>query len=69
LSGAQQQKRKAHIPPSDGVMVRALADPQVLFDVKEQLYELFAKRLWPQEFRDTEGRLWVYRPDAPPVQK
>ena len=56
-------------PPSDGAMVGALADPLVPFDVKEQLYELFAKRLWPQEFRDREGRLWVYRPDAPPVQE
>jgi hypothetical protein len=56
-------------PPSDGAMVRALADPLVPFDVKDQLYALFAKRLWPQEIRDSEGQLWVYRPDAPPVQK
>jgi hypothetical protein len=42
LSGAQQQKRKAHIPPSDGVMVRALADPQALFDVKERMSSLLS---------------------------
>jgi hypothetical protein len=54
-------------PPSDGAMTRALADPLVPFDVKEQLYALFERRLRPQEIRDGEGRVWVYRQDAPPV--
>jgi hypothetical protein len=54
-------------PPSDGAMARALADPLVPGDVKEQLYALFERRLWPQELRDGEGRVWVYRQDAPPV--
>jgi hypothetical protein len=48
-------------------MARALADPLVPFDVKEQLYALFERRLWSQEIRDGEGRVWVYRQDAPPV--
>jgi hypothetical protein len=40
-------------------MVRwsALADPLVPFDVKEQLYELFAKRLWPHHRATNLGSL------------
>jgi len=54
-------------PPSDGAMARALADPLIPLEVKKQLFALFERRLWPQEIRDPEGRLWVYRRDAPPV--
>jgi hypothetical protein len=54
-------------PPSDGAMARALADPHISLEVKRQLFALFERRLWPQEIRDREGRLWVYRRDAPPV--
>jgi hypothetical protein len=54
-------------PPSDGAMARALADPHIPLEVKRQLFALFERRLWPQEIRDREGRLWVYRRDAPPV--
>ena len=53
-------------PPSDGAMARALADPLIPLEVKKQLFALFERRLWPQEIRDPEGRLWVYRRDAPP---
>ena len=56
-------------PPSDDAMARALADPHIPLDVKQQLYALFERRLSSQEIRDGEGRVWVYRQDAPPVRK
>ena len=54
-------------PPSDSAMARALADPLIPLETKEQLFGLFERRLWPQEIRDDEGRVWIYRRDAPPV--
>ena len=54
-------------PQSDGAMARALADPLIPLEIKEQLFALFERRLWPQEIRDGEGRVWIYRRDATPV--
>jgi hypothetical protein len=56
-------------PPSEGAMARALADPLIPLETKEQLFALFERRLWPQEIRDDEGRMWIYRRDAAPVPR
>ena len=42
-------------------------DPLIPLEIKEQLFALFERRLWPQEIRDGEGRVWIYRRDAPPL--
>lgn len=54
-------------PSSDDAMARALADPFIALETKEELFRLFERRQWPQEIQDRAGNTWLYRPDQPPV--
>jgi hypothetical protein len=48
-------------------MARALVDPMLSLEVKEQLFQLWERRQWPQEIEDREGNTWLYRQGKPPV--
>jgi hypothetical protein len=54
-------------PHSDDAMARALADPKIPADVKQQLFALFDSRLKPQLVEDKAGNQWLYRQGQAPI--
>ena len=52
---------------SDDAMARALADPKLPAEVKQQLFALFDSRLKPQLIEDKDGNRWLYRRGQPPT--
>jgi len=48
-------------------MARALADPKIPSEVKQQLFALFDSRLKPQLIEDKAGTRWLYRRGQVPI--
>jgi hypothetical protein len=59
--------QRAIFPDSDDAMARALADPKIPAEVKQQLFALFDSRLKPRVIGDNAGNLWLYRQGQAPV--
>jgi hypothetical protein len=55
-------------PDDDGAMARALADPHLKPETKQELYAIFRRRLWPQEIVDPRtGLRWIYQRGRVPM--
>jgi hypothetical protein len=59
--------QRAIFPDSDDAMARALADPKIPAEIKQQLFALFDSRLKPQLLEDKGGSRWLYRRGQPPT--
>jgi hypothetical protein len=54
-------------PDSDDAMARALADPKIPPEIKQQLFALFDSRLEPEVIEDQAGNRWLYRRGQAPI--